>query len=223
MTMKHLCLLACLGLTLSAWAEETRVSGDSAAFLYGTVREDDEPGAGAAWTHALTESIAIYVGLDYVRTEDRSSYGDEFYSSSTTRKADGYEILLGYLHRVWDHPKGASLQVGPMLGLEQLEGTERNRYGGEFGSGEDRVEIDYDLGVNAYVQGLLRVPLAGSAELMVSAALGYRSAREVTYDGGGVIPLAESSDAARSSFPTYGNLEGAETFLRVALGVAIPF
>jgi hypothetical protein len=223
MTMKHLCLLACLGWSLPVWAEENPAPAECAALLYGTVREDYEPGLGAAWTHAFTERLAFYVGLDYVRYEDRSSYGDEFYSSSTTRKADGYEILLGYLHRVWEHPNGASLQVGPLLGLEQLEGTERHRYGGEFGSGEDRVEIDYDLGLNAYVQGVLRVPVYGAAEVMVSAALGYRSAREVTYDGGGVIPLAESSDVARSSFPSYGNLEGAETFLRVALGVAIPF
>lgn len=221
--MKHLFLLVCLGLALSARAEERSGSEESAALLYGAAREDYEPGVGAAWTHQLTERIAVYVGLDYVRYEDRSSYGDEFYSSSSTRKADGYELLLGYLHRVWVHPRGASMQVGPMLGLEQLDGAERNRYSGEFGTGGDRVEIDYDLGLNAYLQCLLRVPLAGSADLMLSTAFGYRSAREVTYDGGGVIPLAESSEAARGSFPSYGNLEDAETFLRVALGVAVPF
>ena len=193
------------------------------ALLFGTTRDDYDPGVGAAWIHDLTDRIAIFVSLESVRFDDTSSYGDDSYFAQTTTEADGYEVQLGYLHRIWSQENGLSLQLGPAIGLEELEGKTTSAYSGPYGSGKDRTDLDYDLGLNAYVQAMVRYAGFKSVELFASAAYGYRSGREVEYSGGGPIVYAEASGSESSMVPGYSSTEGSESFLRVALGVAIPF
>ncbi len=212
--------------TLTA-AEPAGLS-DGALLLFGADRDHYDPGFGAAWLQDLTPTLSCFVGVERVSLEDESSYQDAFSSSRTSMEADGYEVQLGYLHHLRRDPDGFSLSLGPAIGLEELEGEQRTTYSGVYGGGTDRTDIDYDLGVSVYLQGLIRYGGFQKVDLFAAVAYGYRSGREARYTtGGGVMPLADASPDAKIGVPYYGDdfrvILGSDTFIRVALGVAIPF
>jgi hypothetical protein len=230
--MRPLAIAASLAaLTLSA--AEAPAPSDSAALLFGTTRDSYDPGFGAAWVKNLAPDMAFFIGIERVSFEDESSYRDPWSSSQTSVEADGYEVQLGYLHRIGKPEGGLSLQLGPAIGLEQLNGEQRTRYTSaySYGDSSDRTDIDYDLGVNVYLQAFLRYTGFKSVDLFASVSYGYRSGREARYTSGGgypppVVPVADTADT--TPVPTGGGssdytvVDGSDTFLRFALGVAIP-
>lgn len=226
--MKRMLWVAAALAAGSLQASEPAGKSDGALLLFGTGRDHYDTGFGAAWQQDITPGLSCIVGVERVSVEDESSYADAWSNSRTTMEADGYEVQLGYLHHLRRDADGFSLSLGPVIGLEELEGEQRTTYTGMYG-GTDRTDIDYDLGVNVYLQGLIRYGGFEKVDLFSSVAFGYRSGREARYStGGGVVPLAEgASDLSRSGVPYYGDdyrvILGSDTFIRVALGVAIPF
>lgn len=220
MGLLSVCLLV---LTTAIRAEDPAPERSFSAGLFAAVRDDYDPGVGFGLTRALGDRMRMWFSIESAQFDESTSYGDDDYYSSTLLDVDGYEFQIGYLHRL-DTASGAwSLWLGPSIGLEELEGEYITRFGGDFGSGGDRTDFDYELGVNAYLNLMILAQASERVQCFVSASLGYRGGREVEM-GGGAVPLAAESagDAAvsRRYFPTS---DGADSFLRLAAGVLASF